>query len=262
MKQFSLTKAFFASAIFTACSLGIGACAVKQAKKDNPDFDKNIALSFDSQLDKEISLGDKKDWKYATNSWQFPADHKIEISIVSEEIEVKTGTSNEIKIEAKGQIKEDKTSLLKLESADKNVALSQRSDEEVHRVSVTVWIPQNASTSLNLKTVSGEVELKNVGVQDLTIATVSGDIHAEKLSADALNVKSVSGDIEVKNSTVKSLDAFSVSGDIKMRLTNADQLKYELQSLSGDIDQSVKDSHSASATLVRVKTTSGDIEVR
>lgn len=262
MKQFSLTTAFFASAIFTVCSLGIGACSVKQAKKDNPDIEKNIALSIESRLDKEISLGDKKDWKLASNSWEFPIDHKVEINIVSEKIKVFVGPYNEIQIEAKGQIKESHTSLMNLQVSDKNVTLSQKNDDEVHRVSVTIRIPQNSKAQLNLKTVSGEVEIEGANFQDLSVTTVSGDINAEKTSSENMHLKSVSGDIEIKSSTVKSADLFSVSGDVKLKLSNADKVKYDLQSLSGDIEQIAKGSPQSDAGLVRVQTTSGDIEIQ
>lgn len=262
MKHLSLTKAFFISAVFTVSSLGIGACSTNQAKKDNPDFEKKIAYSIDSHFISDVSFDHAKNWKLATNSWQFPTDHKVEVKIVSEDIRVKVGTVNEIKIEAKGQVKHDKSTLMTLETQDKKVVLTQKNDDEVHRVSVTIWLPENSQADLDLKTVSGEVDIENIKLYELTATTVSGDIKAHALTLEKLQLKSVSGDIEVNDSTVNSADAFSISGDVKMKLQNSNQLKYELHSLSGDIEKSVQDSNLANATLVRIQTTSGDIEVQ
>ena len=106
-----------------------------------------------------------------------------------------------------------------------------------------------------IKSTSGDIELGEVS--NLNIHTTSGDVKAKKVNTK-VNIELTSGDITInevnlsKNSSIKA-----VSGDITIDKTN--DIYIESNTTSGDED--VFDSNRKATTELKIKTTSGDIEV-
>jgi DUF4097 and DUF4098 domain-containing protein YvlB len=113
-----------------------------------------------------------------------------------------------------------------------------------------IHVPEHSD--VDVSAVSAEVETQRVlGMQRLT--TVSGVIHAEFVKD--LEAKTVSGDLRLKGqSEPGDVRISSVSGDVFLERGGGD---VEVTSVSGDLILDV-----ASVSMVRTRTTSGDLSLR
>lgn len=152
--------------------------------------------------------------------------------------------------------------------------------------------------SVNVSTVSGDVEIEKVDCGSATISTtsgditahevdttvdklalssVSGDIRAEKILSDAVTIGTVSGDANLAcaEPVIRSVGATTVSGDIKVTLADQCGAMFELKSQSGDLSCSRQfEPHSESGTVrvlagvvgdgkgsVKLQSVSGNLEI-
>jgi DUF4097 and DUF4098 domain-containing protein YvlB len=100
------------------------------------------------------------------------------------------------------------------------------------RVSVDFAVSVPAATSVELRSVSGDISIADVK-GEVTIEAVSGDITASNLGRPA-SIKTVSGDVALTNSwTEGRLGVNSVSGDVVLKMVKARTL--EAGSVSGDV---------------------------
>lgn len=91
--------------------------------------------------------------------------------------------------------------------------------------------------SAGVKTVSGDIVLKNVSVAgDATVKSTSGDVEFERLSAATLDIKTVSGDIDGSVTEPMLYTADTVSGDVKLPPSFRDGGSCTLKTTSGDIE--------------------------
>lgn len=136
-----------------------------------------------------------------------------------------------------------------------------------------VYIPKEYEGSLNIKAVSGDVEVEeslkfedltisstsgdikmgNVEAKNITIETISGDIKLQQLENETLKLKTVSGDIFVESAKEK-IEGKTTSGNIEIQKIEGN---VELSSVSGDI----KSEDFKIMGDSRVKTTSGNVKM-
>lgn len=96
----------------------------------------------------------------------------------------------------------------------------------------------------------------------LEVQGASGDVNIRDLCLDALSVSTTSGDIEVQvNRLCSRAELRATSGDVELRLPSGLPACVCCHSTSGDITQRVP-SHSSAAIQVNISTTSGDIDVQ
>ena len=108
----------------------------------------------------------------------------------------------------------------------------------------------------NINTTSGDIELKEVS--NVNIKTTSGDVEIYAVE-NFINVKTTSGDIEIQNFDIKENSILeSVSGDIEIS-NNLSNCYVDTHTLTGDIH--INKSDRRNELEVRIKTTSGDIDV-
>lgn len=178
-----------------------------------------------------------------------------------------------------------------LVSADLKVA-GVDGDENLQTVSGDVM--GDAGGSLQVSTVSGDVQLAARNAKSTRIKTISGDakfsggageVNFESVSGDAQlslgalkhsHFETVSGELTIAGTLEASgqLDASSVSGDIHLKFTAPPEADFDLQTLSGDISncfgpKPVEQHYGPGSRLsfrsgqggghVRVDTKSGDI---
>lgn len=109
-----------------------------------------------------------------------------------------------------------------------------------------------------LSTVSGETEIESSVMGTLTIGSTSGDIGLTDVLVNGhMQIETTSGELSLQNSDAATLKLTSVSGDIICVLKTAKHIVTD--TTSGNI--TVPDSDS-SAGLCETNTTSGNIEVR
>lgn len=136
-----------------------------------------------------------------------------------------------------------------------------------------VYIPKEYEGGLNIKAVSGDVEVEeslkfedltisstsgdikmgNVEAKNITIETISGDIKLQQLENETLKLKTVSGDIFVESAKEK-IEGKTTSGNIEIQKTEGN---VELSSVSGDI----KSEDFKIMGDSKVKTTSGNVKM-
>lgn len=119
-------------------------------------------------------------------------------------------------------------------------------------VDYTVEVP--VGVTLELQSVSGDIEVRGVG-GDTRVQAVSGDLRFVNAVGVAV-AKTVSGDIEIEGSSASG-DATlgTVSGDVRVRRLASPRL--DIDSVSGDLDLD-----DVEADRVEVGTVSGDVRFR
>ena len=107
--------------------------------------------------------------------------------------------------------------------------------------SAKIYIPQGKLEDLDIKTVSGDLELCDLQADELNIGTVSGDITLKDISMNEGKITAVSGDIELDDvDCLKTLKIETVSGDADAKGLSFKEMKAE--TVSGDLTLLLKGS--------------------
>ena len=117
--------------------------------------------------------------------------------------------------------------------------------------SVTIDVQAPAGTSVEIKTVSGDIDLTRLAVGDVKITAISGDITAAGVDGSA-EFKTTSGDINVGDIR-GGLKVETVSGDLRTGLVHG---PIKTKAVSGDVAVSP-----AVVAPVECRTVSGDVSI-
>lgn len=141
-------------------------------------------------------------------------------------------------------------------------------------ISVTVYLPEGQYGSLDVKTVSGDVEaegkatfntaklestsgdvkLLSGAYENIVLTSVSGDIALYGVETKSVYVSSTSGSIDISDvSVAAAAEIKTTSGEIEATSLTAEQIG--IKSTSGSVE--LEDT--AALSLLKVETTSGDI---
>ncbi len=124
------------------------------------------------------------------------------------------------------------------------------SDTSMGDTTLVLKVPRGAT--LDIDSVSADVELTGVAGSALTLATVSGKLRVDS-SAARVDIDSVSGDVDFTGPAGKA-EFETVSGSIRVRGLGGE---IDLETVSGDIDADI-----GSYRRLDAQTVSGDINVR
>lgn len=107
-----------------------------------------------------------------------------------------------------------------------------------HIVNGDIELQKIKANTLYSSQVSGDLEIKNSVIDgDLEVKTVSGDIELEEVTCDMFEADSVSGDIDGKEFYPKMIRFKSLSGDLNIKNKEKKEIKIIKKStLSGDIN--------------------------
>lgn len=217
---------------------------------------------------------------------------KISIRVKSSDIHIIEGDTNQVEVKVIGNKKEDyqveiQNKELRINKRDENyfcfgfcytdyeveikVPKAYSKDMNITTASGSVLIDTNLTSNLDILTISGDVEVKEIN--NARIKTTSGEIEISK--AQNLDLISTSGDIEVgscKNVEIKTTSGEisigylelsknakikTVSGDVEIEKTN--DIYIDVKTISGDTE--IKNNNRKSPYELLIETTSGDVEV-
>lgn len=117
-------------------------------------------------------------------------------------------------------------------------------DIRFESVSGEITLPENWEfDSVSAKTVSGNIESRDISCSNYDASSVSGDITLSDISSSEVSLSTVSGDIDYTGSLV-TLAASSVSGNVEIFLDSLTG-RIKCSSTSGNIDLNLPESISA-----------------
>jgi DUF4097 and DUF4098 domain-containing protein YvlB len=209
----------------------------------------------------------------------------VDLSLVSGEIIVTAGTSDQVRIHATSE-----RGILQFSTSASRVSLSVRS-QRGHMGDTRYEVSVPVGASLVLKAVSGDISAHGVNGEleagsvsgdldisgakgNISLEAVSGDITAELLNGDVrvnavsgdisltgvvgpLEVETVSGELKLDGIKSKSVRTETVSGELEYDGSLDADGRYEFHSQSGDVRLHVP---SSAGATVRVETFSGSVE--
>lgn len=197
---------------------------------------------------------------------------KISIETNSADVKVVKTTTPEIKVLFYGDEQDD----VKSEISENELTISHFPKNRFcfgfcgwKEEEIIIYLPENQNNNLEIKTISGDIEVQSFERLKSEIKTTSGDIHLEELEDVVINttsgdveidslkvaeVNTVSGEISIKNVT-SSINLKTTSGDIELGYLNC-EADSKIKSTSGDV--TIKGLNN---TYVETKTISGDIQM-
>jgi hypothetical protein len=126
---------------------------------------------------------------------------------------------------------------VKLQTVSGDVSGEVGGDLRANTVSGNVRLTARAAKSIEMKTISGDIQLTGGG-GEVEITTVSGDAKVDLATLSRGRLKSVSGDLTAALALGPDtqLDGESVSGTIHLEFPNVPAAEFDVQSFSGGID--------------------------
>lgn len=206
---------------------------------------------------------------------------KLKLEFKSSDLNVFFTEENDIRVVQYSykELREDQ--LFQVNKTSSSITIQENLKPQFHifyigfmeQIAYDVYIPKTYEKSLEIKSVSGDVEVNeslkfedltisstsgdikmgNIEAKDIEIETISGDIKLQELQSDNLKLKTVSGDIGAESATGK-IEAKTTSGNIEVKEIKGD---VEFTSVSGNI----KSEDFKITGDSRVKTTSGDVKM-
>ena len=108
----------------------------------------------------------------------------------------------------------------------------------------------------SIKTVNGDVKLKNLTVQSLNIKLTNGDVSLSKtLCAGRAYIKTVNGDVGISASDAAEVEIKTTNGDVKASFLTSKS--FVVSTVNGDVSRP----HGTSGGKCKVTTTNGDIRL-
>lgn len=139
-------------------------------------------------------------------------------------------------IEIKGKLGDDVEEVEILET-DSGIQIRVRNRPHVRNVDGTnLYIRMPASASIEVETISSDIDINGLVGESIVVETVSGDVEAEA-SPGRIDIESVSGDVEFVGSISRS-SVETVSGDISL---NGVYGEIEISTVSGDVSLVARD---------------------
>lgn len=100
-------------------------------------------------------------------------------------------------------------------------------------VVLDVYIPQDYRENIIIDTVSADVDINNLDINNFQCKTVSGDLRIESLGSENLTLKTTSGNINILD-ILGNLKVDSVSGDINVEYRIFDN-NVDIKTISGKV---------------------------
>ncbi len=226
---------------------------------------------------------------------------QVNVGLVSEGITYQLSDGRDIRVyyQGKGNVEEYEISYEKNEfrlSAPKKTGFHY-SFNQADGLRFLVKLPKHASVEeFKHVTVSADIEVKNLIIDQMVIKTTSGDLDATNNQIKYVKLNSVSGNCSMNNSKIGEINLSQVSGDTKLKdvavsgdfnfntvsgdieLRNVTCNNFEVRAVSGDVDGKefypqkvvlksvngnidIKNKENRYIQIVKKNTISGDISI-
>lgn len=252
--------------LWTCIAIFLGSIFVHRLTTDS-DMGLTPAMASGKEIEYEVSLKDIEE---------------ISLNLVSQDVYVYG--SNDDKLYIKHYVNKNLVEKEKLQVTKKGnkISIVKQNKIGVNFFNFNIWgtneqvevyLPVNYNNNLDFRTVSGELELSGLTLDELSCHSTSGEIKLNDIKAKELSVNEVSGDLELTDVEAESVRTKTTSGDVKIKGVRLDRIKasqisgnfemkgisqyLDLNSVSGEIEIDLDEM----AEEVQRETVSGDIEL-
>ena len=171
------------------------------------------------------------------------ADALIETYVTGNRVELRVESRDRregrIEVEFNVKVPADTTVDLRTVSGDIRV-VNVKGEVRVQGVSGNLALEGTARLAA-AKTVSGGITITNAGSDALSLSTVNGDLLVQTLNSRAIDVNTVNGDIRISGWAGDRATIRSLDGDLDLQTSLVNGGRYEIESHSGDISLSLPD---------------------
>ena len=190
---------------------------------------------------------------------------KINIDIVSTDINIIASDSEDIKVHFYGEVS---TNIRKdIPELAAYVSGEQLYIEIIHpkniffgvsicRTNMDIYIPENSIEEIKINTVSADTNIEDLEIDNFVYSGVSGDFKAKSLFARDLKLESTSGSFDIRDYT-GNIDIYITSGDVVLN-GGIDNDSIVVTTVSGDINIEQLEEFSN----MNVEAISGDVKVK
>ncbi len=221
---------------------------------------KSIADEIDDDLPKDERESKSNDNNEET-TFVFETkndDVKVQLKLTSEDIYIKPSKDDLIHVLIDGDNQKDIIHVsFENDTLDisKQLLNTKKFMDDLSNRDVYIELPSKTKvSSLMIKTVSSDIEIKEVNPQHLNLNAISGDIKINQLIAESIQMHIVSGDVEFLNIYSEKLHTSQVSGDLEVNHSKI-EFEFESQTVSGDIEI-----NEVSCEMFNLDSVSGDVE--
>lgn len=185
----------------------------------------------------------------------------IKIELVSEEVEVFVSSEEDIRIVQVTSYNLKEEDRLRVKTSGKTLTINKKkinySFNFLHGLNrsetITVYIPKSFSKELEIKTVSGSIDVQNLQLEKIRCSSTSGYIRIEDLQTEEeLRSNSVSGDIILNQVNSNLIDINTTSGRIESYKVAGETIKNT--TTSGNVE------FMGTCNKFKHNTTSGNLE--
>jgi DUF4097 and DUF4098 domain-containing protein YvlB len=252
------------------------AIAVISIKSISTESFNKASLYFNKNF-KNIDAGEMIDL-VIDKDFDFTSEDKLKINMTFGHLNLIPTQSNRIKISLKSKIaKNRKISLDNLifkkgnqlvvdlqkafDDDDSLIHFLKIADDSIsNSLTLEIEIPEKFN-SLDINSVSADIQIRGIQPQNIKINTVSGDTIFENVKTPQLSLNSVSGDFKLLNSTSNDINISTVSGDLEFHSSLPEKYKISFRGVSGDLSGQkdfISDSGLDPAKKIKINTVSGN----
>lgn len=248
IKKKTLIKIFLLATGFSILSFFISYCSIQQVIKNEPDILEKIetALTKTYQIEKiQVTLPRDISVHYTQSQdiWKFDLDtKKIKVLTAASNVEVLETQEDALLIKAEGLVDSKKNKRLLDVSFSKAELKIKEWAEDTKDIQIQIYLPAAFKKSLEINTVSGEIEIERNFLEKIKLSSVSGDVSIEQNSVSVIEIETVSGDLSIEFAK------------------NHTPYQFKINTLSGEVTNMIKE-NLKSGKLISIKTVSGNVEI-
>lgn len=193
----------------------------------------------------------------------------IDIDSVSSDIEIIFEDRDDIQAEFEGRMDisdVDNRPYLKTSSTNRRISIwieypkNNIFTNNIDTV-LTVYIPESYHDEMDLNTVSGNITLDDVTLDELIVNNVSGDLRHEGLDINYGDFSTVSGDVDLALVHGEDIVIDTVSGEINVEIPDSYELDLNTSTVSGDVHTKDGNGQHVEEINIDASTVSGDITI-